>query len=57
MAAQIERCIAFVCYSVCLLIMIVIPNESCDDHGRESVYTFNYKTWSIVFLMICMLHL
>lgn len=57
MAALIEKLIAFCCYSVCLIIMIAIPYESCDDHGRASEYSFNYKTWSIVFLVICMIHL
>jgi len=57
MAAQIERCIAFVCYSICLIIMMAIPYESCDDHGHKSAYNFDYKTWSILFLVICMIHL
>ena len=57
MAAEVERCLAFCCYSICLMVMIAIPYENCDDHGIKSSYTFNYKSWSVVFLIICMVHL
>ena len=57
MAAEVERCLAFCCYSVCLIIVIAVPYHSCDEFGLKSDYTMNYKTWSVVFLIICMLHL
>ena len=57
MAAEVERCLAFFCYSILLIILIAVPYESCDDHGSKSAYTFDYKSWSIVFLVICVVHL
>jgi len=57
MVAEFERCIVFACYSICLVVSMAIPYNNCDIHGCKSVYTFDYKTWSVVFILICMIHL
>ena len=52
-----ERQLAFLCYSICLIVTISSPYHNCNDYGKPSVYTFDYKSWNVVFIIICLLHL
>lgn len=55
--AERERMVALYCYTLCLIVTITAPYYNCDEFGKESKYTFDYKTWNVVFIIICLLHL
>lgn len=57
LAAERERQLAFFCYTLCLLVTISAPYHNCDEFGRKSRYSFDYKSWNVVFIVICLLHL